>query len=78
MKTATLIKMGCTTVAGAMTVTSCTRAKADDHTEHQQPNVIFILADDLGIGDVTPYGQKLIKTPSLDRMAREGMRFTQA
>ena len=42
-----------------------------------KPNVIFILADDLGYGELGSYGQKLIKTPELDRMAEEGMRFTQ-
>jgi arylsulfatase A-like enzyme len=40
------------------------------------PNLIFILADDLGYGDLGCYGQKEIKTPHLDRLAREGMRFT--
>src|SRR5690554_504556 len=39
-------------------------------------NVIFILADDLGIHDLGAYGQKKIKTPNLDRMAREGILFT--
>jgi arylsulfatase A-like enzyme len=41
------------------------------------PNIVFILADDLGYGDLGSYGQKLIRTPRLDQMAREGMRFTQ-
>jgi arylsulfatase A len=44
----------------------------------KKPNVIFILADDLGYGDVGCFGQKKIQTPNLDRMATEGMRFTQA
>ncbi len=43
-----------------------------------KPNVIFILADDLGYGDVGAFGQKLSKTPHIDRLAAEGMRFTQA
>lgn len=43
----------------------------------KQPNVVFILADDLGYGDVGAFGQTKIKTPNLDRMAAEGMRLTQ-
>ena len=43
-----------------------------------RPNLIFILCDDLAQGDLGCYGQKLIQTPNLDRMAAEGTRYTQA
>ena len=42
------------------------------------PNIILVVADDLGRGDLGAYGQRHIRTPSLDRMAREGLRFTDA
>src|SRR5258706_14520613 len=42
-----------------------------------KPNIIFILADDLGYGDLGCYGQKIIQTPNIDRLATEGMKFTQ-
>jgi arylsulfatase A-like enzyme len=41
-----------------------------------RPNIIFILADDLGYGEVGAYGQQLMLTPNVDRLASEGMRFT--
>ncbi len=41
-----------------------------------RPNIVFILADDLGYGDIGGYGQKKIRTPNIDRLAAEGMRFT--
>jgi len=43
-----------------------------------KPNIVFILADDLGYGDVSCYGQSKFKTPSIDRLAANGLRFTQA
>ena len=45
--------------------------------QEKLPNVIFILADDLGYGDIEPYGQQIIKTPHLSQLANEGMKFTQ-
>ncbi len=42
-----------------------------------RPNIVLIVADDLGYGDLGSYGQQQIQTPHLDRMAREGLRFTQ-
>lgn len=62
-------------IAGAMVACSC--AQQPEAEWKQSPNVIYILADDLGIGDISPYGQNLIKTPNLQRMSDEGMRFTQ-
>ena len=43
----------------------------------RKPNIIFVLADDLGYGDLGAYGQKIIHTPTLDKFAAEGMKFTQ-
>jgi arylsulfatase A-like enzyme len=45
--------------------------------ESNPPNIVLIVADDLGYGDLGSYGQRHIRTPHLDQMAREGMRFTQ-
>ena len=42
----------------------------------EKPNIIFIMADDLGYGDLGSYGQTKIKTPELDKLAQQGMRFT--
>ncbi len=41
-----------------------------------QPNIVFILADDLGYGDLSCYGQKHFQTPNIDRLAAQGMKFT--
>src|SRR4051812_34431291 len=43
----------------------------------RKPNIIFIIADDLGYGDLGCYGQQKIKTPNIDRLAAGGMKFSQ-
>ena len=44
----------------------------------QRPNIIYIMCDDMGYGDLACYGQQYIATPNIDCLASEGMRFTQA
>ena len=59
---------------------SCTGGGKNQSKESgsvQKPNIVYILADDLGYGDLSCMGQKRFQTPNLDRMAREGMLFTQ-
>jgi arylsulfatase A-like enzyme len=56
--------------ASALVPGSATAGRSD------KPNIIFILADDLGYGDLGCYGQKTIKTPNIDKLAEEGMKFT--
>ncbi|MFT4565380.1 MAG: arylsulfatase A [Saprospiraceae bacterium] len=57
---------------------SCNKENKE-HISPQPPNIIFILADDLGYGDISSYNAEgKIKTPNIDRMAAEGMRFTDA
>jgi arylsulfatase A-like enzyme len=52
-------------------------ATAVDTAPARRPNVIVILADDLGYGDVGSYGSKMVRTPNIDRLAADGVRFTQ-
>ncbi len=61
-------------IALLLAVSPCHAAKADD--PKRGPNVVFILADDLGWGDLGCYGQTRIRTPSVDALAAAGVRFT--
>ena len=63
------------TISGCISVSHQTSSSGTSDTK--RPNIIYILADDLGYGDLGCFGQKDIRTPNLDRMAHEGMRFTQ-
>jgi len=53
----------------------CKNAPVEASTE--RPNIIFIMADDLGYGDLGVYGQEVIQTPNIDQLAQDGLRFTQ-
>ena len=68
-----------TVAASLATFTASGRSMASpEPAAPARPNVIFILADDLGWAELGSYGQEKIRTPSLDRLAAEGVRFTQA
>lgn len=56
-----------------LTFTNCTQ----NDRSSEKPNIIFIMADDLGYNELGCYGQEIIKTPGIDNIAREGMKFTQ-
>src|SRR3569623_747722 len=62
----------------AMLLAVATPFTASQARAADKPNIVFIMADDLGIGHVGCYGQKQIRTPNIDRLAAEGMKFTSA
>ncbi|MGQ1787517.1 arylsulfatase [Saccharicrinis sp. GN24d3] len=67
--------LGCPVLLGIMSLTgACVDSKEVNNTK---PNIIYILADDLGYGELGCYGQKLIETPNIDNLAQNGVRFTQ-
>jgi arylsulfatase A-like enzyme len=76
MKSITLLLILFTLLASiAHAVEPATRRSNDLTTK--APNVVFIMADDLGYGELGCYGQQIIKTPHIDELAKQGMRFTQ-
>ncbi len=62
-------------VVGAAMLPGC--ASAPEISPSDLPNIVILFADDLGYGDLGIYGNPTIRTPNLDRMAAEGMKFTQ-
>lgn len=55
----------------------CNATSESETTERQKPNIIYIVADDLGYGELGVYGQEKIETPNIDALAENGMKFTQ-
>ena len=65
--------------AGALLVQQADAGESQNRkATPERPNIIFILADDMGYGDLSCYGNKYIKTPNIDRLAATGTSFTQA
>ena len=65
------------TVAAGIWLSAGLLSAGDGAQTQRPPNLVFIIADDLGYGELGCYGQKRIKTPNIDRLAADGMRFTQ-
>lgn len=64
-------------IALVFALISCAPPSTTDTSTQRQPNIIYILADDLGYGDLSCYGQQKFKTPNIDKLAARGMLFTQ-
>jgi len=58
-------------LALVLVISACTNEQPKE-----LPNIVFILADDMGYGDLSSYGATRIQTPNIDRLAEEGMQFT--
>ena len=64
-------------VAGTCITPYINAANNKKSSQPKRPNVVFIIADDLGYGDLSCYGQEKFRTPNIDKLAQEGLRFTQ-
>ena len=67
-----------TLMAAQQTLAQSSDSQPGSKATPERPNIIFILADDLGYGDLACYGNEYIQTPNIDRLARTGTSFTQA
>src|SRR5439155_949941 len=63
-------------LAAFVALTCLSAAGAAAPNTSSRPNIVLIMADDLGYGELGCYGQKIIKTPRIDELARDGVRFT--
>ncbi len=72
--------IACAFLVSAMFACNSRSEKGSDEVpgNSERPNIIFILVDDLGYGDIGCFGQEKIQTPAIDRLAGEGIRFTEA
>ncbi|WP_246581395.1 arylsulfatase [Echinicola shivajiensis] len=68
--------MALISLAGTGLFSSCQSSATSEEAKNEKPNIIYILADDLGYAELGSYEQELIETPNLDALAASGMRFT--
>lgn len=72
-----MLRKGVMAAAALLPAAQCVAGNSGQKATPQRPNIIFILADDLGYGDLSCYGSEHVKTPNIDRLAANGTRFTQ-
>lgn len=70
-------KITCWCCLSATAICASCGSKENKNESQQKPNIIFILADDMGYGDLACYGNKYMQTPNIDKLAETGTRFTQ-
>lgn len=77
VKTALLPLLSASIVLGCSAVSADVTQQSHSQVSYDKPNVIYVIVDDMGIGDITPYGQDKIRTPNLQKMAEQGLTFSQ-
>ena len=74
----TTFHLGLISAAALLSACSGGGSKNQSETKQKNPNVVFLIADDLGIGDLSCYGATKIQTPNIDRLASQGLQFANA